>query len=45
MRTAPQGQPTRQGLSDILARHGLRCQFTSLSGRTPFNNWLVIGRR
>lgn len=45
MRTAPQRQPTRQGLTDILARHGLRCQFTSLSGRMPFNNWLVIGRR
>jgi 2-polyprenyl-3-methyl-5-hydroxy-6-metoxy-1,4-benzoquinol methylase len=45
MSTAPQGQPTGKGLTEILARHGMRCDFTSLSGRTPFNNWLVVGRR
>ena len=45
MSTAPQGQPTRRGLAEILSRQGLRCEFTSLSGRLPFNNWLVVGRR
>ena len=45
MSTAPRGQPTRAGVAEILARHGMRCDFTSLSGRTPFNNWLMVGRR
>ncbi|HEY4369471.1 MAG TPA: class I SAM-dependent methyltransferase [Steroidobacteraceae bacterium] len=45
MSTAPQAQPTAEGLTGMLARHGLHCEFTPLSGNTPFNNWLVIARR
>ena len=45
MSTPPQAQPTAHGIQDLLARHGLGCEFTPLSGKTPFNNWLIVGRR
>lgn len=45
MKTPPRSQPTPADLSSLLARHGFKADFRPLSGRTPFNNWLVIGSR
>lgn len=45
MKTPPRSQPTISGLTQLLARHGLKSEFRPLWGRTPFNNWLVIAQR
>jgi hypothetical protein len=45
MNTAPKHYPTRIELETLLARCGLRARFTRLSGRLPFNNWLIVGER
>lgn len=44
MKTPPRSQPSRDGLETLLVAEGLRCDFRPLSGRTPFNNWLIVGR-
>lgn len=45
MKTSPKSQPSIGDLQQLLARHGFRSEFRPLSGRTPFNNWLVIAQR
>ena len=45
MNAAPTHYPTRAGLESLLARCGLRARFAPLSGRLPFNNWLIVGER
>lgn len=45
MATPPRSQPTREDIVAMLAAHGLSSEFQPLSGTTPFNNWLVLGRR
>ncbi len=45
MNAAPKRYPTRAGLETVLARCGLRTRFAPLSGRLPFNNWLIVGER
>jgi len=45
MNAAPKHYPTRAGLESLLARCGLRARFAPLSGRLPFNNWLIVGER
>ncbi|HEU4484970.1 MAG TPA: class I SAM-dependent methyltransferase [Povalibacter sp.] len=45
MKTPPRSQPTRAGLTALLARHGFRSEFHPAWGRTPFNNWLVVAAR
>ena len=44
MQTPPRSQPSRGNLESLLAAHGIECEFQPLSGNTPFNNWLIIGR-
>lgn len=44
MKTPPRSQPSRDSLEALLATAGLRCEFRPLAGRTPFNNWLIVGR-
>ncbi len=43
--TPPRSQPTRAELIALLTANGLRCNFYPLWGRTPFNNWLLVGAR
>jgi SAM-dependent methyltransferase len=45
MNAAPTHYPTRAGLESLLARCGLRTRFAPLSGRLPFNNWLIVGEK
>ena len=45
MQTPPRSQPSRDALEMLLAAAGLHCEFRSLSGNTPFNNWLIVGSR
>ncbi|HEX7915061.1 class I SAM-dependent methyltransferase [Rudaea sp.] len=45
MNTAPKRYPTRAGLEALLARCGLSASFAPLSGRLPFNNWLIVAER
>lgn len=45
MNASPKHYPTRAGLEAALARCGLRARFTSLNGRLPFNNWLIVAER
>jgi 2-polyprenyl-3-methyl-5-hydroxy-6-metoxy-1,4-benzoquinol methylase len=45
MNTAPKRYPTRTELETLLARCGLQARFTPLSGRLPFNNWLIVGEK
>jgi SAM-dependent methyltransferase len=45
MQTPPRSQPTQAHLADLLASAGLRCEFRPAWGATPFNNWIVVGRR
>lgn len=44
MQTPPKSQPSRDSLERLLAAHGIECEFQPLSGHTPFNNWLIVGR-
>ena len=44
MNTSPKRYPTRAGLEALLARCGLSVSFAPLSGRLPFNNWLIVGK-
>ncbi len=45
MNTAPKRYPRADALSAQLERAGMQAHFTSMSGRTPFNNWLVVATR
>ncbi|MBS0567114.1 MAG: class I SAM-dependent methyltransferase [Proteobacteria bacterium] len=45
MNTAPKRYPTRAELETLLAGCGLRARFAPLSGRLPFNNWLIVGEK
>jgi SAM-dependent methyltransferase len=45
MNAEPHRYPTREALEALLARHGLRAQFSPLTGILPFNNWLIVARR
>jgi 2-polyprenyl-3-methyl-5-hydroxy-6-metoxy-1,4-benzoquinol methylase len=45
MNAAPRRYPTEQALRNTLRCAGLDATFTSLSGNTPFNNWLVVAER
>ena len=45
MNATPKRYPTRAALEALFARCGLRARFTPLSGRLPFNNWLIVGER
>lgn len=45
MNTAPKRYPTRAELETLLARCGLHARFAPLSGRLPFNNWLIVGEK
>ncbi|QDH68938.1 class I SAM-dependent methyltransferase [Marilutibacter alkalisoli] len=44
MKTTPRHYPDRDLLHDRLAGAGLEVRISSLSGNTPFNNWLVVAR-
>lgn len=45
MKTSFKAQPSAQELRTVLRKHGLQADFKPLWGRTPFNNWLVVGER
>lgn len=45
MNTAPKHYPRADVLSAQFQRAGMQARFMSLSGRTPFNNWLVVATR
>ncbi len=45
MNTAPKRYPRAEVLTAQFERAGMQARFTSLSGRTPFNNWLVVATR
>jgi len=45
MNSAPKRYPKRTELAALLARCGLAARFAPLSGRLPFNNWLIVGER
>ena len=45
MNVGPQRYPRREDLEARFARHGLSTTFTPLSGRLPFENWLICARR
>lgn len=45
MNTAPRRYPQADALAARLQGAGLVAKFTSMSGRTPFNNWLVVATR
>lgn len=45
MNTAPKRYPRAEVLTAQFERAGLQARFTSMSGRTPFNNWLVVATR
>ena len=45
MNVGPQRYPRREDLEERFARHGLTATFAPLSGRLPFENWLICARR
>lgn len=45
MNVGPQRYPRREDLEQRFARHGLNATFAPLSGRLPFENWLICARR
>ena len=45
MNSAPRHYPQADALRTRLQRAGLDAEFTPMSGRTPFNNWLVVATR
>lgn len=45
MNAGPRVYPERVWLEHLLVGHGLEPEFSSLWGRTPFNNWLITARR
>lgn len=45
MNATPKRYPTHADLESLLSRCGLHARFTPLSGRLPFNNWLVVCER
>ncbi len=45
MNTAPKRYPRADVLTAQFERAGMQARFTSMSGRTPFNNWLVVATR
>lgn len=45
MNVGPQRYPTREDLQRRFDRHGLIASFEPLSGRMPFENWLICARR
>jgi hypothetical protein len=45
MPRSPLSHPTRQSLEDPLLAAGLTLTFTPLWGATPFNNYIIVGRR
>ena len=45
MNAPPRHYPTEDALRETLQRAGLEGTFTSLRGRTPFNNWLVVATK
>ncbi|MFT3790970.1 MAG: class I SAM-dependent methyltransferase [Rudaea sp.] len=45
MNAAPKQYPKRAELAAQLARCGLLAHFAPLSGRLPFNNWLIVCER
>jgi 2-polyprenyl-3-methyl-5-hydroxy-6-metoxy-1,4-benzoquinol methylase len=45
MNAAPRNYPRADALRATLEHAGLRGEFTSLRGKTPFNNWLVVATR
>ncbi len=45
MRSSPDRYPERAWLEARLQEAGFDARITSLSGRTPFNNWLVLATR
>ena len=45
MNAAPRRYPRADALRARLARDGLAARFTPAHGKTPFNNWLVVGER
>ncbi len=45
MNTHPRCYPDPDALRGLLAAHGLHGTFSSLSGNTPFNNWLIVAER
>ena len=45
MNATPRRYPRAADLRALLADAGLASEFTSLRGKTPFNNWLVVATR
>lgn len=45
MGARPRSYPTLDGLRGVLETAGLRVDTRALHGNTPFNNWLIVGRR
>ncbi len=45
MNVGPQSYPHRDALEQRFARNGLDARFTPLSGRLPFENWLICAKR
>src|SRR3546814_17143832 len=45
MQSSPRCYPDADGLRAILEGAGLQVTIEPLWGRTPFNNWLVVGQR
>ncbi|MEP6880388.1 MAG: class I SAM-dependent methyltransferase [Dokdonella sp.] len=45
MNVGPQPYPHRDALEQRFARHGLAASFTPLTGRMPFENWLICAKR
>ncbi len=45
MNVGPQRYPRREDLEERFARHGLSATFAPLSGRLPFENWLICAKR
>ncbi len=45
MYSAPRRYPQADALRSKLERAGLRVEFVSLRGNTPFNNWRVVAER
>ncbi len=42
MNVGPKAYPVREELEQRFARHGVQARFESLSGRLPFENWLIV---
>ena len=45
MNVGPQSYPHRDALEQRFAHHGLDARFMPLSGRLPFENWLICAKR